>query len=51
MSWKKRPSVIKKTVESVRIPLHIGTIADAAEKYPPGVDEAERILSGDLSYT
>ena len=50
MSWKKRPTTIKKTLESVRIALHIGTIADTLEKMPPGVDEATRILTGDLSY-
>ena len=51
MSRKKRPSTIKQTLESVLIPLHIGTIADQPAKIPPGVYEPTRLLTGDLTYT
>lgn len=53
MSWKKRPSVIKKDKVSLLIPYHIGM--DGLYEEDRGeagsvVDEPERILTKDLDY-
>ena len=54
MSRKKRPSIIKQTLESVRAPFHIAIdgIVEQEDRgeLAPGVDEPERILTGDLDY-
>ncbi len=55
MSWKKRPTVIKQTLESVLIPYNIGMDEIVAQEdrgeLAPGVDKPEIILTGDLSYS
>jgi len=54
MSWKKRPSTIKTEKESTRIIFHIGMDGLYEEdrgELAPGVDEATRILTGDLNHT
>ena len=53
MSWKKRPSTIKKTLESVLIPFHIsmdGFYEEDRGEDGSVVEEPERILTGDLDY-
>jgi len=54
MSWKKRPSTIKQTLESVLIPLHIGMdglIEEDRGEIGSVVERTTRILTRDLSYT
>lgn len=52
MSRKKRPTVIKQTLESVRIPFHIAIdgIVEQEDRgeLAPGVEKSETILTGDL---
>lgn len=51
MSWRKRPNIIKTIKESIRAVFHIGIVNDEVrEKLPPGVEQAERILTGDLNF-
>ena len=54
MSWKKRPSTIKKILESVRIPYHIGMdeITSEEDRGESGsaVEDVTEIHSGDLNY-
>lgn len=53
MSWKKRPSVIKTDKVSTLIPFHTGMeglIEEDRGEEGSVVDEAERILTGDLDY-